>query len=347
MPSATKSVKFFRMALSATFFAYAAVLFGSYVRYSDAGLGCPDWPGCYGKLFAPMTAQDYQRARQLENEIKTAAPTADLGGHRAWHEVVQRYLGGALGLILIRMAWLGWQLKKRRRRQQWIIPLVTMLTVFGTVTLGALAFDLRLKPLVMMIQILGGFTVLALLWWIVMREQRFWKSLSTSAITRAVRPWTLIGIAIAGCQITLGAWSMVNYAGLACPDFPMCQGVYWPNMDILQGLAPWRAAGLEYDSASLSLPAETAIHMAHRLGALIALLYIGWLSLHVLRVGIEGNLCRYGLLVLIMLLSTTALGVMTVVTHLPLAVAVAHSGVAVLLLLSLVTLYHVVRPARA
>ena len=334
----TQSTKFYRMALYAALFAFLAVLFNAYSRLSQAGLGCPDWPGCYGKQFAPQTARDIDQAKQTEEAMKPE--------NRAWKEVVQRYIAAALGLMLIRLAVLGWQLKKRKRSQQWIIPGATTLLVFTLAVLGILTINHQFKPLVMMMQMLGGITILGLLWWIVMREQRFWKSVGTSSITRSLRPRALIALVIVAFQIALGGWSMVNYAGLACPDFPTCQGAWWPPMDFLEAFTRWRDVGMDYEGRLLNLPSATAIHMAHRLGALVTVLYVGWLSLHVLRVGNEENLCRYGLLVLVVLLFEVVLGVMQVVTHLPLAVAVTHNGVAVMLLLCLVTLYHVVRSPR-
>src|SRR3990170_4588870 len=290
----SKSAKFFRMALSAAFFAYLAVVFGAYARLSEAGLGCPDWPGCYGKLFAPQTAQDIDQARQLEGEKKP-------DHKRAWKDMTQRYIAGALGLILIRLTVLGWQLKKRKRSQQVLIPLLTMLLVFGLTLAGLLTIELHFKPLVMMTQLLGGFAILGLLWWIALREQRFWRPASASPLLRRLRPRVLIALLLAAVQITLGGWSMVNYAGLACPDFPTCQGQWWPAMDYLNAFTLWRDVGLQYEGKLLDLPSATAIHMAHRVGALITVLYVGWLALHVMRVGFRENLTLYGLLVLLLL----------------------------------------------
>jgi cytochrome c oxidase assembly protein subunit 15 len=343
----SKSAKFFRMALSAMFLALLAVLFNSYARLSEAGLGCPDWPGCYGKSMAPMSARDVKLAQEAENGLDPAAAAKKVERRRVFRDTVQRYLNAALGLFLIRLAVLGWQLKKRKRTQQVLIPLATMVLAFASVVVGLLTIGLQFKPLVMMTQLVGGLTILALLWWIVMREQRFWRSVGSSALTRSLRPRALIALGIVAFQIVLGGWSMVNYAGLACPDFPTCQGVYWPSMDFLDAFTRWRDLGVEYESGVLNLDAATAIHMAHRLGALISVLYAGWLSLHVLRVGIDDNLCRFGLLVLVTLLASATLGVAQVVTHLPLAVAIAHSGVAAILLMSLITLYHVVKSPRA
>ncbi|OGI48772.1 MAG: hypothetical protein A2151_00270 [Candidatus Muproteobacteria bacterium RBG_16_65_34] len=336
MLSRSRHAKFFRLALYAALLAYVSVLFAAYTRLSQAGLGCPDWPGCYGKLFAPLTAQDLQAA-----PLEPPKPE-----DRAWKEMVQRYIAGAMGLMMIRLAALGWRLKKHKRSQQVLIPATVLVLVFALTLAGLLTMGKQFKPLVMMMQLLGGMTILALLWWIAMREQRFWRSVAPSRTARSLRPRVVIALALVAFQIVLGGWSMVNYAGLACPDFPTCQGVWWPEMDFLDAFALWRDVGLDYEGGLLNLLGATAVHMAHRVGALITLLYVGWLALRVLRVGFEESLCRYGMLVLAILLAESALGVVEVVAHLPLAVAVAHHGMAALLLLSLVTLYHVVRPPR-
>jgi len=339
MLHASKSNKFFRAALWAASLALASFVFNAYARLSEAGLGCPDWPGCYGKLFAPMTAQDIEQGKPPEEEKR-------IEKKRAFQENIQRLTAGALALVLIRMFVLGWELKRHKRSQQVLIPLATLLVVFGLSAVGFVAFEYRYKPLVMMMQLIGGLTILGLLWWIVLREQRFWRPVSLNPVARSLRPRALFALTLVAIQIVLGGWSMVNYAGLACPDFPLCQGAWWPPMEFNAGFTLWRDVGLDYEGRLLNLSATTAIHMGHRLGALIVALYVGWLALHVLRVGNEENLCRYGMLLLVIVAGEIALGITEVVAHLPLVIAVAHSALAAFLLMSLVTLYHVVRPLR-
>jgi cytochrome c oxidase assembly protein subunit 15 len=338
----SQSAKFLRMALWAALLAFTSVVFNAYSRLSDAGLGCPDWPGCYGTLFAPLTAKDLPTESQPEQQQRIAKK-------RAAQETAQRFLAGALSLVLIRLFVLGWNLKKRKRSQQVLIPLATLILTFVLAFAGFLTFEHRYLPLVMMMQILGGTLIVALLWWIVLREQRFWRSLPANPATRLIWPRAVVALALVTAQIALGGWSMVNYAGLACPDFPTCQRAWWPEMDVWVAFTLWQEMGLSYEGRMLNLPAATAIHMAHRAGALIILLYVGWLSFYVVKLGGEDRLCRYGLLVLLMLSFAAVLGVMQVLMHLPLAVAAAHSAVSVLLLLSVVTLAHVTRasaPAR-
>lgn len=334
----TKPAKFFRTALAATFFAYVAVVFGAYTRLSEAALGCADGIGCVGRQHAPMTAKDYRAS--AENGVP--APR-----NRAWKEMVLRYVAGALGLLLIRLAVLAWQIRRRKPSQQVVIPLVTLLLVFGLTIAGLVAIDLQFKPVIMMMQLLGGMAVLGLLWWVVLREQRVFRSVPRTPLARSLRLRSLVALAIVCVTIALGGWSMVNYAGLACPDFPTCQGEYWPAVDFLEGFTLWRDVGPEYENALLTLPAATAIHMAHRAGALITLLYVGWLAAHLLRVGNEESLCRYGLLLLVVLSFAIAVGITVAVARLPLAAGVAHNAIAALLLMSLIVLYHVVRAPRA
>lgn len=335
----SKPAKFFRFALFSAFFAYGVVLLGAYTRLSDAGLGCPDWPGCYGRLFAPTTAQDLNEARSFH-------PEKPVESDKAWKEMVHRYVAGALGLLILRLAALGFQLRRANRRQQYKLPLVVTVLVFFQAILGMLTVTLQLKPLIVMAHLMGGMTILAALWWIALREQRFWKPVSETPKSGRLRIFAFLGLIVVSIQIALGGWTSANYAALVCPDFPTCQGVWWPNVDFVDAFTLWRGIGINYEGGVLTLAAATAVHMAHRIGAAVTFLYIGWLALYTMRVGGDTKLCRYGMLVLAMLLAQVALGIMNVVLHLPLAIAVAHNAVGGLLLLSLVTLNHVVRPRR-
>lgn len=328
MATRSRPVLFYRTAVAAVIFALAAVIFGAYVRLSETALGCPDGPACAARAVTPLAAQ-------------AGISTRPVNG-RAWKDMVTRYIAGALGLLLMRLAVLGWQLR-RRPGQQVVIPAATLVLVFALTAVSVLTIDLENKPVVMMIQFLGGLLVLTLLWWVVLREQRLFRSVASSPTTRALRRRAFVAFWIGLFAITLGGWSTMNHAALACPDFPTCQGAYLPDADFVTGLARWSAEGFSYDRTELDLSAAAAIHVAHRVSALIALLYLGWFSLHVLRVGIHDSVCRYGMLLLVMLSFAVAFGVMEVVGGLPLLIAVAHNAVAALLLLTLLTIYHVLR----
>src|SRR3970282_1596436 len=147
---------------------------------------------------------------------------------------------------------------------------------------------------------------------------------ASAAVLRGLQPRALFGLLLVIVQILLGGWMSVNYAALACPDFPVCQGTFWPPMNLLDGFALWRDIGLEYEGVLLNLEAATAIHMAHRVGALVTLLYVGWLALPTMRRGSRAHLCRYGMLVLFLLLAQITLGIVNVLAHLPVAIVVAH-----------------------
>lgn len=331
MLSQTKPARFFRTALAASFFALASVVFSAYVRLSEAAIGCPEGPACTSRALAPSEVQEATSHRKPSQ--------------RAWQDMVTRYIAGALGLLLIRLTVLGWQLR-RRPGQQVIVPVLTLFAVFGLTGVNVFTLDLQSKPLVMMIQFLGSVTVLVFLWWIVLREQRLFRSVPVTPVVRSLRGRAVAALLFGLLAMVLGAWSMVNYAGPACPDFPTCQGDYWPDADFVEGLLRWHGEGLRYDRTELDLSAAAAIHFAHLAAAVIALLYLGWLSLHLVRVGLRDSVFRYGLLLLVMLLFATALGIIESLSKLSLLAAVGHNAAAVILLLTLVTLYHVLRAPR-
>lgn len=340
MLKTSKSAKFLRLAMLSALFAFLMILIGAYAHISDAGLGCPEWPGCYGRLFAPTTAQEL-------NETRLMVPRAPDEEAKAWKDTLHRYVSGALGLLMFRLLFLGWQLKKRYRKQQVIIPAVVFLLVFSQTILAAITVKLQFKPLIMMSNLVTGFTILGLLWWVALREQRFWKPIYAAPhVLNDLRPRAFIGLLLVVTQIILGGWTSANYASLACPDFPTCRGALWPGMDFVQGFAQWRDIGLNYEGGMLSLAAATAVHVAHRIGAVITFLYIGWLALHTMRIGYENNLCRFGFLVLVLLITQVFLGATNVILHLPIILGVTHTGFAALLLLGLITLNHVVRPRK-
>jgi cytochrome c oxidase assembly protein subunit 15 len=335
----SQSQRFFRLALFSALFSLLLVMLSSWGRVSEAGLGCPDWPGCYGKLFAPQTARDLNEARSF---FPRQAPEEE----KMLKETLHRYFSGALGLLIIRLVWLGWMLKKHVRRQQVLIPGLVFVLVFAQVVLGIVTVKLQHKPLITMLHLSAGMMTLALLWWIVLREQRFWRPVSAAmpATLRRLRPRALFGLLLVIVQYALGGWLSANYAAMACPDFPTCQGSYWPAMDFMNGFVLWRDIGVDYEGVLLNLDAATGVHMVHRLFSLATLLYVGWLALHTIRLGARDNLCRYGLLVLVLLLAEMTLGIITVLMHLPVVVVVAHSTLAALLMLGLITLNHAVRP---
>ncbi len=313
--------------------ALCVVLLGAYVRLNDAGLGCPDWPGCYGRLVAP------EHPAEVAPPYQGQVPEP----HKAWKEMVHRYFAGTLGLLILLLAILAW----RRRRvpgQPVVLPLLLVALVVFQALLGMWTVTLQLKPVVVMAHLLGGMTTLAGLWWLVLRSIR-WRA-GQPRESWAWRVFVLLGLLLVVAQIALGGWTSANYAALACPDFPTCQGGWWPHMDFREAFVLWRGTGINYEFGVLDNPARTAIHMTHRLGALTVALYVGLLAFFLLRVANAARVRRAAALVALLLGAQLSLGISNVVFHLPLAVAVAHNGGAALLLLALLTTLFLTRNPR-
>ncbi|HET9122783.1 MAG TPA: COX15/CtaA family protein [Acidiferrobacteraceae bacterium] len=335
-----KQQMFFRLALVAFVLAYAVVLMGAFTRIENAGLGCPDWPGCYGRVFAPTTPAQVEHAQHF-------APQADISPAKAWKEMIHRYMAGLLSIAILAMAVVGMQLQRRTHRARYLLPLVAVVLLVFQALLGMLTVTWKLNPLIVMGHLLGGLSILSLLWWIILREQRLFRSKPSTPLTRRLRWLALLALVIVIAQIALGGWTSSNYAGLACPDFPTCQAQWWPQMDFTSGFTLWHKLGVDYDGGVLSLAAATAVHMAHRLGALVTFVYVGGLALYIIVAGGQDRLCRYGVLLLVALLIQVTLGILNVLTHLTVPIAEAHNGFAGFLLLSVLLLNHVVRPGAA
>lgn len=323
-----------RIVLLAACLALGVVVLGAYVRLSDAGLGCPDWPGCYGHLTVTQ-------AEQAADDVSKAYPDRPLVAHKAWKEMIHRYFASTLGLLIVIIAILAWR-RRQKPETHWKLPLFLVALVVFQGLLGMWTVTLLLKPVVVMMHLLGGMTTLSLLWWLYMRETRFAHN-GVSGSTDSLKGVALLGLIIVACQLALGGWTSANYAALACPDFPTCQTQWWPSTDFREAFILWRGTGIDYEGGVLDNAARVTIHLMHRIGAVITLLYIGWLAITALR-NRSSSVRITGLAILLILVVQVTLGITNVVMALPLPVAVAHNGVAALLLLSLVTLNHVVRP---
>ncbi|MEE8210587.1 MAG: COX15/CtaA family protein [Acidiferrobacterales bacterium] len=324
-----QAARFFYTALAAAVFAYAIVMVNAYTRVS--GAGCAAGSDCY------------------ERQLMVASPDEDLlpalgYGERSWETKVHPYLAAALAVLVVRLAYLGWQVDREVGNRRLVIPAIVFVLLFALVLPDLPAAGLKLRPSAAFMRLLAASTMLALLWWLVLREQRFWKSVDDTPFTRALRPRTIAALVIVAVAIAIGGWSNISRTGLPCADFPTCHGAWWPSMDLAGAFATLRYADVEHARQPPGLGAATAIHMLHRAAALIVLLYVGWLAGRVFWTGIQENLCRYGLVILIALLGQVSLGVMAVVMGMPMPVALAHSAVTTLLLLSMMRLYHAIRP---
>jgi heme a synthase len=322
-----RSFWFKRLALAGATLAAAVVVLGAWVRLTDAGLGCPDWPGCYGHI--------YPNAGHVDPEI-------GLQFGKALHEMIHRYFATTLGIIIVSL--LVWAVRFRRDPDQ---PLGAVALLFVVVclqgALGAFTVTLLLKPLIVTAHLLGGLTTLGLLWWLSLYPER--RQLSEREA--GLRKYALVGLAALILQIALGGWTSSNYAAVACPDFPTCQHSWWPRMDYRDAFVLWRGLRLDYEGGVLANPARVAIHFTHRLGALVAGSIL--ISLGVLvatRADCRRLTVAGGLLVLAVLLQVS-LGVATVHWGVPLPLATLHNAGAVFLVISMVWLLRALWPAAA
>ena len=307
--------------------AFVVVVLGAYTRLSDAGLGCPDWPGCYGNVMVP----DVQEEIDQSNEIYMSRP---LEAGKAWKEMVHRYAAGTLGILILVIAILAWRARSQPG-QQLTVPLLLVGLVIFQALLGMWTVTLLLKPIIVMGHLLGGMTILALLTWTYLKCRSGTPAIRTKQ--HPLRFWSLLGLIIVAVQISLGGWTGANYAALICPDLPVCQGQWWPPMDFSEGFIPWRGLGVNYEFGVLEGPARTAVHMSHRLGAVITLLVVAFIAFRSILDACL-NVRRAGSILLALLIVQFSLGVANVLLTLPIMVAVAHNGVAALLLLSILTL---------
>jgi cytochrome c oxidase assembly protein subunit 15 len=313
--------------------ALTVVVLGAWVRLNDAGLGCPDWPGCYGQLTVPDEAPEHAAAT-------AAFPDRPVNEWKAWQEMIHRYVATTLGLLIVGIAGLAFA-NRRDHRQSVALPLILLLTVVFQGLLGMLTVTMLVKPLIVVAHLLGGLTTLGLAFWLLL-EARRQPALSAPRTTRHAFKPALLALAILLGQVTLGGWTSSNYAALACPDLPRCLGQWWPTeADFSEAFVLWRGLGVNYEGGVLDAAARVAIHVTHRLGAVITLLVM------IVVAGRATRRKRYpapvtqaGWLVLGAVSLQMVLGASTVWFGLPLWVATAHNGGGALLLLSVLNLNH-------
>jgi cytochrome c oxidase assembly protein subunit 15 len=336
-PLASRSPLWYRRLVGLTVvLTFGLIMLGAFVRLTDAGLGCPDWPGCYGQI-TPLHASE-QIARAVAEQGGEHGPVS-MG--KAWREMIHRYVAKILGLLIIAIAVVAW----RRRRELGQSPTLPILLV-GVVILqglfGMWTVTLLLRPAVVTGHLLGGMLTFSLLLWLWLRQQPQPRYLDPEPASALAGP-ALAGLVLVSLQIFLGGWTSTNYAALVCPDLPTCQGQWWPEADFANAFHFFGELGMTGDGEPLTMQALTAIHLMHRIGALIVFGGIGWLGLRVMNT--EG-LRRHGIALLAILCVQLLLGLSNVWFDLPLPVAVAHNGGAALLLAALVVLNFRARRAR-
>lgn len=307
-----------RLIILAACLAFGVVALGAYVRLSDAGLGCPDWPGCYGHLVG-VPDQVHEQAAAA-----AAFPGKPVETAKAWKEMVHRYFAGTLGLLILAICGLSWR-REIRQRQSPALPTALLGIVGFQALLGMWTVTLLLKPMVVTAHLLGGMTTLALLVTLALGGEHR----PRLPVGATLKPLALVALLAVAAQIALGGWVSSNYAALACPDFPTCHGEWMPAMDFGHAFTLHRELGQTADGALLSHDALTAIHWSHRLGALIVTMLVGSLAWQLLR---EKGWQGWGALLAGVLLLQLGLGVANVLLSLPLPLAVAHNvGAAALL----------------
>lgn len=314
-----------RITYVATLLAFIVILLGATTRLKDAGLGCPDWPGCYGQLMVP------------QQPLSAAFAGQTLNPNKAWAEMIHRY--AAATLVLLSFAAITLILHQRKLPQQPVkISFFLLILLFFQGLLGKWTVTLRLHPLVVMSHLLGGLSLLSLLWILILRLSPFLKGMAPTKQEKKLQPWASIGLCLIVIQIILGGWTSSNYAAFVCPDFPSCQGHGWPPMNFTEGFHLGIDFNKNFEGGLLSNQARTAIQMCHRIGALITTLYLVFLSWKLKITSNKGILRLMSTLLLLFLSLQIGLGILNVVWLLALPIAIAHNGVAALLLLLLITL---------
>jgi heme a synthase len=335
-----------RLALAGVLLCFVVVVLGAYVRLNAAGLGCPDWPGCYGHV-TPLGAENNAAAQ-------AAFPNKPLDPGKAWKEMVHRYAAGTLVLVVVVITALA--ISYRRNRLLSVPYAVALLaTIVVQAVLGMLTVTWQLKPLIVTLHLVFGMTTLGLLWWLWLSlPSHSWGGVvmhgvgrpgfngggggSSGAAMRMAYRLALVGLVALGVQIVLGGWTSSNYAAVACPDFPLCQNALWPHTDYRNAFVLWRGLGLNYEGGILDNPARVAIHLTHRLGAVMATLALGLSSLFIVLRKSLPSAAPAAYAVLGALALQLTIGISMVLKTFPLLLTTAHTAGAALLLLATLTM---------
>jgi heme a synthase len=325
-----------RLAFIGAVLCFAVVVLGGYTRLSDSGLGCPDWPGCFGHVAPTGSAEHY-------------ATEADV--RKAWVEMIHRYAASTLGLIIVVITVFAFRARRERGVSLWFAGALLALVVFQGI-LGMLTVTWLLKPLIVTGHLLGGLTTFALLAWMWLTMRAHDRPVNGASVLvgnrlvetgRRARLWAGLALAALALQIFLGGWTSSNYAAVACPDFPRCQNQWVPDADYGNAFVLWRGLGINYAGGVLDHPARVAIHFTHRLGAILAGILLLLAAQAALR-GLGREARWAGVAVLAALLLQISIGVFMVWRAFPLPLAAAHNAGAALLVAATVWLNRKLRP---
>lgn len=321
---------FHYLAFAAAVLAWIVIMLGAYTRLRDAGLGCPDWPGCYGQLLVPSTVSAIQKAMQ-------SFPHQPVEAAKAWAEMVHRYIAGSLGILILVLAGLAVQRYRHVKEISYLTFTLVGLVVFQAL-LGMLTVTKLLYPPVVMGHLLTGLTVLSLLTWLTCRTRTTNTKIPAINQLKMYRPWAIGALIILAIQIALGGWTSANYAGPACPDFPTCHGTWAQAMSFSEGFSIMPSKGINFLGGYLSIAAKAAIHMTHRLWGVVTFLYLvgfAWMLHHKTKSPRLHHLC---LVVMSLACLQVGLGISYVLLQFPYGIAVMHNSIAALLLISIVAL---------
>jgi cytochrome c oxidase assembly protein subunit 15 len=315
--------------------ALCVVMLGAYTRLTHAGLGCPDWPGCYGHLVLPSEST-------VLNSSQHRFPTTPFESRKAWTEMAHRYAAGTLALLIFIIGTFALRQRLNQQKTPLVIPVLLALFIVFQAALGMWTVTMKLLPVVVMGHLLGGILIFSCL--CVLGIQLSGAKPVPSA---GWRVWIGLGVLIVFCQIALGGWVSANYAGIACVGFPQCNGQWLPTLHFSQGFHLLSPVGANYQGGLLDSSARVTIQVVHRLGALVTALYCLSLSACLLARS-KSSLLRWAALFVILLVMTQiTLGIVNVVYLLPLGVAVAHNGVAALLMATMLVMFSLTFPRRS
>ncbi|GAB2927930.1 COX15/CtaA family protein [Rheinheimera gaetbuli] len=321
------------LATIAIFLTMAVILLGAYTRLTDAGLGCPDWPGCYGFLKVPH--KEHHVAAAME-----AFPERPLEPHKAWNEMIHRYFAGSLGLLIAAMFFIA----VFRRQHNKLLPSALLALVVFQAALGMWTVTLNLLPLVVMGHLLGGFSLLCFLavYWLRLHPQH--RVVQPQPVS--LKPLALLAIVVLVGQIALGGWTAANYAALACIELPICESGWQQRLNISEAF-DLHLGHDDYEFGVMSAEARQTVHVFHRFGAVLTLAVLAAFLWQLWRSATDGRLRKLALAAAALLAAQFTLGVLNVALHLPLGNAVAHNFVAANLLMLLVIIYMQLRTTRS
>lgn len=333
--------RIFRVAWFSMLLAIVVVMLGAWTRLVDAGLGCPDWPGCYGFLTVPETAEKIAIA-------EARFPETPVEVEKGWPEMIHRYFASSLGFVILCLSIYGFRAQRQLKYSAEESSLPTW-HIYGLLALvicqglfGMWTVTLKLWPQVVSAHLLGGFATLSLLFLLVLRTGSglISKGLSVNfSMLKPLKRVAMFGLILVVLQIFLGAWTASNYAALACGDeLPGCQGSLWPEMDFVKGFDFTQEVGPNYLGGTMDNASRVAIQVAHRIGALVLVAYLVWMAMRLWRLKTVPAVRNGILAMLVVLFAQVVLGLSNVILLVPLAVAVAHNAVGALLLLSMVNL---------